>query len=171
MSLLKSKFAKIRLRDNKGLFVNVTKKQTPEELKEYRSKYYYLNKERINKMALEWGRRNKDKRRISKDKWRAKNQELTNFYSRNYHYRKKLSTGRHTLNDIRLLYTRFPICPYCNSKKSNTIDHVIPLSRGGANDIFNLVAVCVSCNSKKKDKTLWEFYPILAMMWDRINRF
>jgi 5-methylcytosine-specific restriction endonuclease McrA len=47
-------------------------------------------------------------------------------------------------------------CFYCNGP-GGTIDHVIPLSRGGSHGIGNLVAACLSCNSRKKDKTIMEW--------------
>ena len=47
------------------------------------------------------------------------------------------------------------ICAYC-SKPANTIDHVIPRSKGGTNSWENLVACCFGCNNRKGDKTLTE---------------
>ena len=44
-------------------------------------------------------------------------------------------------------------CVYCNSKKDLTIDHIIPKSRGGGNDWYNLVTSCSKCNNKKADRT------------------
>lgn len=44
-------------------------------------------------------------------------------------------------------------CAYCG-KSANTIDHVIPRSRGGQNTWENLVAACLPCNSRKADKML-----------------
>ncbi|MFM6968230.1 MAG: HNH endonuclease [Microbacteriaceae bacterium] len=46
-------------------------------------------------------------------------------------------------------------CVYCG-KAANTIDHVQPKSRGGADSWENLVACCVRCNNEKADKTLRE---------------
>ena len=46
----------------------------------------------------------------------------------------------------------FPICVYCGTAPSTTVDHRIPLSKGGSNDYTNLVGACSACNSKKKDK-------------------
>lgn len=43
-------------------------------------------------------------------------------------------------------------CAFCGGK-ANTIDHVQPRSRGGANDWMNTVAACFSCNNKKDDRT------------------
>ena len=37
-----------------------------------------------------------------------------------------------------------------------TYDHVVPHSRGGANDLENLVVICQPCNCAKADYTLEE---------------
>jgi len=47
------------------------------------------------------------------------------------------------------------LCAYCGRKTKLTIDHVVPLSRGGSNDITNAVPACTSCNSSKRDKPLF----------------
>ncbi len=44
-------------------------------------------------------------------------------------------------------------CQYCGSKKSLTLDHVIPRSKGGQHTWDNVVTACESCNSRKGDKT------------------
>jgi 5-methylcytosine-specific restriction endonuclease McrA len=48
------------------------------------------------------------------------------------------------------------LCAYCDNK-AETVDHVIPISRGGRTEEGNLVPSCKSCNSKKKnsDPNLW----------------
>ena len=47
------------------------------------------------------------------------------------------------------------ICQYCGIKSlSLTIDHIEPKDRGGRNTWYNLVAACMSCNSRKGNKTL-----------------
>jgi CRISPR/Cas system Type II protein with McrA/HNH and RuvC-like nuclease domain len=44
-------------------------------------------------------------------------------------------------------------CVYCGSKKTLTIDHVIPKSKGGSNSWENLVTSCFKCNLKKANRT------------------
>jgi 5-methylcytosine-specific restriction endonuclease McrA len=44
-------------------------------------------------------------------------------------------------------------CQYCKSKDNLTIDHIIPSSKGGKNTWENLCSCCVSCNTKKGNRT------------------
>ncbi|WP_430333239.1 HNH endonuclease [Rhodococcus sp. ACT016] len=46
-------------------------------------------------------------------------------------------------------------CGYCGDK-AETIDHVIPRSRGGGHSWENCVACCAPCNHRKADKLLTE---------------
>lgn len=45
-------------------------------------------------------------------------------------------------------------CFYCRESLSqkDTIEHVVPLARGGSNNPWNVVLVCGSCNSRKSSK-------------------
>lgn len=52
-------------------------------------------------------------------------------------------------------------CVYCAialDQRSATIDHVVPLARGGAQDPSNLVAACGPCNRLKGDLPPFEFF-------------
>lgn len=42
-------------------------------------------------------------------------------------------------------------CHYCGVAPGVTADHVIPKSRGGTNNPWNLVPACVRCNQAKAD--------------------
>lgn len=45
------------------------------------------------------------------------------------------------------------VCYYCNRKVGRdnlTMDHVVPLSRGGRSRKGNIVAACKACNNRKK---------------------
>lgn len=43
-------------------------------------------------------------------------------------------------------------CQYCGDR-ADSIDHVVPRSRGGRDDWDNLAAACRACNSEKRDRT------------------
>lgn len=45
------------------------------------------------------------------------------------------------------------VCHYCHSnvgRENLTMDHVVPLSRGGKSKKGNIVPACKECNSKKR---------------------
>lgn len=46
-------------------------------------------------------------------------------------------------------------CAYCG-RKGDTVDHVVPRSRGGTHTWDNVVAACAPCNGRKADKNLDE---------------
>jgi len=53
------------------------------------------------------------------------------------------------------------ICYYCGNlfkPKDLTMDHIVPLARGGRSTKDNLVACCKECNNKKKT--------LLPIEWD-----
>ena len=47
-------------------------------------------------------------------------------------------------------------CSYCG-KPMEAIDHIVPLTKGGTEDWTNLTSACKSCNSRKNNKSLFEF--------------
>ena len=50
------------------------------------------------------------------------------------------------------------LCAYCRKPDCKlTVDHMVPIIRGGSNDIENIAPACQSCNSKKGKMTAQEF--------------
>lgn len=50
-------------------------------------------------------------------------------------------------------------CQYCLVKfesRDLTIDHVVPISKGGPTVDWNLVTACKQCNSEKSNKFTWQ---------------
>jgi len=52
-------------------------------------------------------------------------------------------------------------CAYCD-RRAETIDHVVPRSRGGPHSWENCVASCTTCNHRKADRLLEELGWTLA---------
>ena len=54
------------------------------------------------------------------------------------------------------------ICHYCEKQvgaKALTMDHLVPIVRGGRSTKGNLVPACKDCNNKKKYNLTWEMEP------------
>lgn len=70
-------------------------------------------------------------------------------------------------------------CWYCErsfdgiKKRRRTLDHLIPLSRGGSHLITNLVLCCSGCNNLKSDRTWWEYVssPEYQIRLQKISEF
>lgn len=76
--------------------------------------------------------------------------------TRRYNARKKrVTVGKLTDVDISNKFKALGnACFYCGSKENIEVDHLIPISRGGAHVLSNLVPACRSCNASKRDKYL-----------------
>lgn len=78
---------------------------------------------------------------VQAQRYRAKNRGLTEHF---------------TLNQLLDLIERNGCkCAQCNKGMDEctlSVDHIIPLSRGGSNTIDNIQILCTVCNSQKSDK-------------------
>lgn len=57
------------------------------------------------------------------------------------------------VNRRELLRRDHHVCQYCGSTKQLTIDHIVPLSKGGKHTWDNVVTACERCNQRKGDRT------------------
>lgn len=74
--------------------------------------------------------------------------------ARERHRQTKLR-GSFTLQEWRALCAYYDHrCLCCGERKPLTIDHVIPISKGGANTIDNIQPLCDYCNKSKQDKSI-----------------
>lgn len=78
-------------------------------------------------------------------------------YQSNRRARKRSLPGNYTTEDIKRLLAASNKCHICKrsftTERKPTVDHVMAIATDlGSNDPGNLTLVCLSCNSKKRDK-------------------
>ena len=89
---------------------------------------------------------------------RSSNKAYRDFQKNQWHHRNRSATGSHTFGEWENLKAQYNwTCPCCGGKEPDiklTLDHVIPLSKGGSNNIENIQPLCKSCNCKKLTKII-----------------
>ena len=148
------------------------KKKYYEQNKEKEREYREQNKERINKRIKEYNNNIKNKYGVSQTTLRYREDEnfRLNFKLRSSN-RQNLKRALEYYNNgksdklpikspSRMLLKLYEIqnhnCPYCsnNMKDDIHIDHIIPLSKNGSNEVHNLILCCSNCNLRKSAKEL-----------------
>lgn len=121
--------------------------------------------QRNRENQLTYSRKNKVKKADYLKNWQKVNPGKCRQYSANRRARIKANGGVFTWAQFMQVFELFGRkCAYCRcdlTEQTVTVDHVIPISKGGRNSIDNLAPACKSCNSSKKDRTDWQ--PIIII--------
>lgn len=131
-------------------------KEHPDKKREWEHSRYEKNKGKRNEAGRKSYADNKDKYKANARRWRQNNPDkrMASEYKRRA--KKKGNGGNFTAEEWQSLCTQYDYrCLCCGTNDAKmTPDHVIPLSKGGANDISNIQPLCLSCNASKQDKTI-----------------
>lgn len=134
----------------------VWRKDNPEKVILNNRQWRHANREYNSLRNFEWRKNNAQKHKDNSKKWAKNNPDKRR--ANNYLRRSNLkANGQYAINkkEIQKLYAQ--MCIYCGINKATTLDHVIPIKRGGTHSIGNLVPACQSCNSSKNTKTITEW--------------
>ena len=104
------------------------------------------------KRVKNWRKENPERAKENRRKWALENKIKDKVSKTNYLARKRGAVGEFTFAEWELLLKQYGnLCPRCHCKCDNfTVDHIIPLSKGGSNFIENIQPLCFSCNASKK---------------------
>lgn len=130
------------------------REENPEAARARDRRFKEKNGDLIRQRNRERRRANPEPARASHARWRERNreQELLRLANRRALLRNATDETKAFIGE---LLSR--PCDYCGATENITIDHVVPLSRGGKHEADNLAPACLSCNSSKNDRLLSEW--------------
>lgn len=121
--------------------------------REYRAQHPDLYQQR-KQYYQELYQRNRDAIRKAQREYQRQHPELSARRTMRYYARKQGAQGTHTSAEWIALRAWFGNrCACCGATRRLEADHVIPLSRGGSDEIENIQPLCRSCNSSKATDT------------------
>lgn len=102
---------------------------------------------------------NRDKKTASVKEYVARNpgRELLKYHKRRFRLKDGTSPGVDPKHWLAARERYSNCCVYCGEARSLTIDHVVPLAKGGRDEPSNIVPACKPCNSSKGAKLLAEW--------------
>jgi 5-methylcytosine-specific restriction endonuclease McrA len=119
------------------------------------NKWYRENREYVLANSAQWRKDNPEQYKKSLRNWRQNNKQRKIELEHRRRARKQDNAVYNiSPKDLRKLLGP---CSYCGLQKEPTMDHVIPISRGGSHGIGNLVPCCLSCNTTKNNRTVMEW--------------
>lgn len=116
---------------------------------------HYKNPEKTREKRRRWRENNRELHRENVRRWRENNPDKVKRQRRRYRARKHNAEGNFTQKQFKNLCNQYGNrCVCCGKKKNLEPDHVVPLARGGTNDIANIQPLCRQCNASKRAKTI-----------------
>lgn len=127
---------------------------------------FHANPEKMYLKGVKYRAHNKEKRRQTEQSWRERNRTKASAIYHRYRSR-KISAPGHDYTKAEHIEGRWKVfdgkCWICN-KTAEANDHVKPLDAGGSHYPANLRPICISCNSRKKNR-----WPIPGFVFERVE--
>ena len=134
------------------------RKKNPEKVRENSRKWYKKNPEKYKEASQKWQTANPGLATERTRKWRKDNPEKLRENARIFTHRRRSAKinayGSFTSDELKAKFSECGNkCQHCGtSDKKLTVDHIVPLTKGGSNYIGNIQPLCRSCNAKKGNR-------------------
>ena len=129
-------------------------------MKKYKKEYYKNNFEKSKEKNKKWRENNYKQRKEYRKKHYQNNKEK--YKAANYKRRTKMegNGGYYTTEQWEecLKFFNYKCCYTGEPMKKESKDHIIPITKGGLNYIWNIVPCELSLNKSKNNKDLLEWY-------------
>lgn len=151
------------------------REKNKDKIAEYKKQWYKTNKAKVLERTKQYYQTEKGKE--VKKQWNKSNKEEKVEYNKQYRKtpsgkavakalnhkwrtQKAENGGSFSADEWLAVCAEFDNkCAYCGKEGKLTADHIIPVSKGGASYISNIIPVCKSCNSSKNNSKLEDWYP------------
>ena len=137
----------------------------PDHVREYHRAWAAANRERLRAKHKEWRDANRDRLRARSQAWSKANPEkraaaaMRRYYADPDQAKAAGHRRRARIRGVERTLTRTDVaeirklqggrCAICAKKKTLTLDHIVPIARGGAHTRKNAQLLCRSCNASK----------------------
>lgn len=139
-------------RKRRYALAKIWRDNNPDKVREYARNLYKKKPEHFLAKSKAWHARNPERSKQLNRDWRKANPERISQLAAKRRAIDVGAEGMFTPEDVtRLTAIQKGRCACCKKKRKLTVDHIIPLSKGGTNWPSNLQMLCKSCNSRKHD--------------------
>lgn len=122
---------------------------------------YERNIETVKKQVRRWREANPERVRELKRRWKKAHPESSRAYVRRRKALLRGGTGGHSEAEWVALCAQYGgRCLRCSRTDTKlTRDHIVPVSKGGTDNIDNIQPLCAGCNNKKRTRTI-DYRPV-----------
>lgn len=155
---VKEQHKKYRNKEQAADYARKYRKSHPEYVKkwnssELKSKYYQKDKETVKARSRKLYEDNREIELKKRAEYKRNNPHVVAAYTQKRRSLKRSATGSFTSQEwLQVQATQNNRCNKCGIECKLTVDHIIPLSKGGSNYISNIQGLCMPCNASKHAK-------------------
>jgi 5-methylcytosine-specific restriction endonuclease McrA len=145
---------------------SISRAKYPEKNKAYAARYHREHKQQRTEAARRHRAENKEWWKEVRKKYAKTEKGIMSSRNARHRRRAAVANGNVSTNDLVALKKKAKgRCYYCGEKcKSLTLDHIVPISKGGRHSLDNLVMSCQPCNRNKSDRDPAEYAKTKGML-------